>query len=119
MNAAKRFNFTPGISLSAEQVAQLSEHIVWMETRVINGQNVLVPVVYAAGGASAVKSTGARLSSGKYTRIVAGHIDNRGLIEGDLVQAVATQSFANAGGVVRGKLVDLASGGDLTLTASR
>ena len=118
-DAAKRFNFTPGISLSAEQVAQLSEHIVWMETRVINGQNVLVPVVYAAGGASAVKSTGARLSGGKYTRIVAGHIDNRGLIEGDLVQAVATQTFANAGGVVRGKLVDLASGGDMTLTASR
>ena len=48
--AAKRFNFTPGISLSAEQLAQLSETIVWMEPRLIDGQSVLVPVIYYLAG---------------------------------------------------------------------
>ncbi|MBU2538420.1 MAG: filamentous hemagglutinin N-terminal domain-containing protein, partial [Proteobacteria bacterium] len=36
----------PGISLNAEQVAKLTSNVIIMETRVVDGNSVLVPVVY-------------------------------------------------------------------------
>ncbi|UFH49552.1 two-partner secretion domain-containing protein [Pseudomonas sp. KNUC1026] len=37
-----------GVSLTSEQVAALTHDIVWMEDQVVNGQHVLVPVLYLA-----------------------------------------------------------------------
>ncbi|WP_428023614.1 hemagglutinin repeat-containing protein [Arcobacter sp.] len=42
----KDLQLTPGISLSKEQIANLTKDIVWMEEKVVNGQTVLAPVVY-------------------------------------------------------------------------
>ncbi|WP_038736091.1 beta strand repeat-containing protein, partial [Burkholderia pseudomallei] len=44
----KSLNLPLGASLSAEQVSQLTSNVVVMETRVVDGQSVLVPVVYLA-----------------------------------------------------------------------
>jgi filamentous hemagglutinin len=44
----KTLNLSLGASLSAEQVSQLTNNVIMMETRVVDGQSVLVPVVYLA-----------------------------------------------------------------------
>ena len=46
--AADKFDLTVGVALTAEQMANLTTDIVWMVEQEVNGQNVLVPVVYLA-----------------------------------------------------------------------
>ena len=41
-------NLAPGVGLSAEQVAALTHDIVWMQEQEVNGEKVLVPVLYLA-----------------------------------------------------------------------
>jgi filamentous hemagglutinin len=43
---AARQQLSVGVALSAEQVAALNEDIVWMVAQEVDGQKVLVPVVY-------------------------------------------------------------------------
>ncbi|MCO8648481.1 contact-dependent inhibition toxin BcpA, partial [Burkholderia multivorans] len=45
---SKSLDLPIGASLSAEQVSRLTGNVILMETRVVNGQSVLVPVVYLA-----------------------------------------------------------------------
>jgi len=45
---AKSLDLPLGVSLSAQQVAQLTGNLILMETRMVDGQPVLVPVVYLA-----------------------------------------------------------------------
>ncbi|WP_186193082.1 S-layer family protein, partial [Burkholderia gladioli] len=45
---SKSLDLPIGASLSADQVARLTSNVVLMETRVVDGQSVLVPVVYLA-----------------------------------------------------------------------
>ncbi|WP_175950735.1 hemagglutinin repeat-containing protein [Burkholderia sp. BCC0405] len=45
---SKSLNLALGASLTAEEVASLTSNVVMMETRVVDGQSVLVPVVYLA-----------------------------------------------------------------------
>ncbi len=48
-----------GVSLTAEQVAALTHDIVWMETRTVNNQQVLVPVLYLANANHRLAANGA------------------------------------------------------------
>jgi large exoprotein involved in heme utilization and adhesion len=48
VNYAKEFDIEPGVSLSQEQIAALTHDMVWLEERIVDGQKVLVPVVYLA-----------------------------------------------------------------------
>ncbi|WP_143137124.1 two-partner secretion domain-containing protein, partial [Burkholderia ubonensis] len=45
---SKSLELPLGMSLSPEQVSQLTSNVILMETRVVGGQSVLVPVVYLA-----------------------------------------------------------------------
>lgn len=45
---AKSLDLPVGASLSADQVSRLTSNVIMMETRVVDGQSVLVPVVYLA-----------------------------------------------------------------------
>ena len=39
-------NLSVGVNLTSEQVAALTHDIVWLEKSVVNGEEVLVPVLY-------------------------------------------------------------------------
>ncbi len=63
--SAATFKLTPGIALSAEQMAALTSDIVWMvdtEVTLADGsrQHALVPTVYLAHGGSATLQPAAR-----------------------------------------------------------
>ncbi len=49
---AKDLNLTLGIKLTAAQIAQLTQSIVWLEEEMVGGQKVLVPVVYVVAASN-------------------------------------------------------------------
>ncbi|WP_431484019.1 hemagglutinin repeat-containing protein [Pseudomonas solani] len=129
-------NLAPGVALTSEQVAALTHDIVWMQEQVVNGEKVLVPVLYLAQANNRLAPTGA-LIQGRDVSLISGgdlankgtlrasaglqasaeNIDNRGLIQaGDRLALLATDSIRNAqGGIINGKDVSVAAvKGDIT-----
>ena len=47
-----------GVSLTSEQAAALTHDIVWMENAVVNGETVLVPVLYLANANNRLAANG-------------------------------------------------------------
>ncbi|MEJ2046249.1 MAG: filamentous hemagglutinin N-terminal domain-containing protein, partial [Reinekea sp.] len=80
VSAYGRLDLTVGVRLSAEQVAALTHDMLWLEQRTINGQQVLVPVLYLAN----VKAT---------------DIDRNGSIRGRSV-SINSGHFASTGSVL-------------------
>lgn len=129
-------NLAPGIALTAEQVAALTHDIVWMQEQVVNGQKVLVPVLYLAqandrlapGGAliqgqdvalisgSSLNNSGT-LRASQNLSASANNIGNSGLMQaGERLSLLATDSIRNAqGGIIAGKDVSaIALTGDIS-----
>lgn len=126
-----------GVSLTGQQVGALTHDIVWMENRVIDGQTVLVPVLYLAQ-AEARNVRGNSLIQGRDLNLVTGgdlinvgtlrasnnlsaasggSLYNGGLIEaGNNLSLLAQDSIRNAmGGEIRGNQVSLTTlKGDIT-----
>ena len=126
-----------GVTLTSQQVGALTHDIVWMENRVVDGQTVLVPVLYLAQaesrnvrGNSLIQGrdlnlvTGADLinvgtlrASNNLTAVSSGSIYTGGLIEaGNNLSLLAQDSIRNAmAGEIRGNQVSLAAlKGDIT-----
>ncbi|QAX84764.1 filamentous hemagglutinin [Pseudomonas sp. DTU12.3] len=124
-------NLSVGVSLTSEQVAALTHDIVWMEERIVDGQKVLVPVLYLAQAESR-NVRGGSLIQGRDLELIAGNdlvnvgtlsaskdvsVDVKGsLYQGGLVEAneriklMATDSIRNAlAGEIRGNQVELTS----------
>ncbi|WP_349747516.1 DUF637 domain-containing protein [Pseudomonas frederiksbergensis] len=126
-----------GVSLTAEQVAALTHDIVWMETRTVNNQQVLVPVLYLAQANNRLAANGA-LIQGTDVSLIAGKnlnnagtlratsnlratagdsLVNSGLLEaGNRLEALASNNLSNRdGGVIAGRDVSVvALSGDVT-----
>ncbi|WP_233097133.1 two-partner secretion domain-containing protein [Pseudomonas sp. MF6755] len=126
-----------GVALTGQQVGALTHDIVWMETRVIDGQSVLVPVLYLAQadsrnvrGNSLIQgrdlnlvtggdliNVGTLRASNNLSAISSGTIYTGGLVEaGNNLSLLAQDSIRNAmAGEIRGKQVSLtALKGDIT-----
>ncbi|TFY84768.1 filamentous hemagglutinin N-terminal domain-containing protein [Pseudomonas nabeulensis] len=126
-----------GVSLTGEQVGALTHDIVWMEKRVVDGQSVLVPVLYLAQaesrnvrGSSLIQgrdlnlvtggdllNVGTLRASNNLTAVSNANIYNGGLVEaGNNLGLLAQDSIRNAmAGEIRGSHVQLAAvQGDIT-----
>ncbi|HFO1266887.1 TPA: DUF637 domain-containing protein, partial [Pseudomonas aeruginosa] len=121
---------TPGVTLSAAQVAALTHDIVWLEEVEVNGEKVLAPVVYLAQAEGRLGPNGA-LILGRDVNLItggdlrnagtlraqndlsatAGNIDNSGLIEaGNRLDLLASGSIRNdQGGIIAGREVSLSA----------
>ena len=126
-----------GVTLTSQQVGALTHDIVWMENRVIDGQSVLVPVLYLAQaesrnvrGSSLIQgrdlnlftggdliNVGTLRASNNLSAAAGGSLYNGGLIEaGNNLSLLAQDSIRNAmAGEIRGTQVNLAAlKGDIT-----
>ncbi|MBD8124503.1 S-layer family protein, partial [Pseudomonas lutea] len=65
-----QLNLSVGVSLTSQQVAALTHDIVWLEEREVNGENVLVPVLYLAKADGRLAPNGA-LIAGKDVTLIA------------------------------------------------
>ncbi|GHD57861.1 hemagglutinin repeat-containing protein [Jeongeupia chitinilytica] len=111
---AQQFGITPGISLSGEQMASLTRDMVWLETRVVNGQSVLVPVVYLAGVEQNVMQTGQGMLAADSIDLRTGTLSNSGVIQSQTATKIAATQISNLGGTISSTgSIDLAATGDL------
>lgn len=125
--AADQLQLSVGVGLTAEQVAALTDSIVWMVEQEYQGQKVLVPVVYLAASMD-LKPSGALLAGGSVSLDATNTIANSGTITGTDVSATAANllnqgSIAGTGTVVLQASQDLLNlggqiqGGDVLLSA--
>ncbi|HEA3278464.1 TPA: hemagglutinin repeat-containing protein [Pasteurella multocida] len=113
---AKKFHLTPGISLSPEQVAQLTSDIVWFEQQTVtlpdgSTQQVLAPRVYAVVQKGDVTSQGTLLSA-NHVDLHAHTIRNQGTIAGRKIAILENQQLTNLG-TLTGDLVHIQTDGDV------
>jgi len=132
LRAKTSLDLTVGVALSAAQIANLTEDIVWLEKTVVDGHEVLVPKVYLAskslqsiaqGGSVIVgkdvaitstgdtKNGGVLLAENTLTLNAANIFNTSGTMKGQTVALTATDSIANTSGSI--------SGGDVSLSAGR
>ncbi|SED00554.1 filamentous hemagglutinin [Pseudomonas frederiksbergensis] len=122
-----------GVSLTSEQVAALTHDIVWMENAEVNGEQVLVPVLYLANANNRLAANGALIQGRDVTLIAGKDLNNAGTLRAsNNLSATATNDLVNSGLVEAGNRLDLQAGNnivnkaggiiagrDVTLTAAR
>nr|WP_059391470.1 hemagglutinin repeat-containing protein [Pseudomonas toyotomiensis] len=117
-----------GVGLSSAQVAALTHDIVWLEEREVNGEKVLVPVLYLAQVGDRLAPSGALIQGQDVALISGGSLNNSGTLRAsenlsvtaagignsglmqasDRLQLLATNSIRNAqGGIINGQDVSL------------
>ncbi|MBI6616786.1 hemagglutinin repeat-containing protein [Pseudomonas corrugata] len=126
-------NLALGVSLTSEQVAALTHDIVWMENVEVDGEQVLVPVLYLANANNRLAANGALIQGSDVTLIAGKDLDNAGTLRAsNNLSATATNDLVNSGLVEAGNRLDLLAGNnlvnkaggiiagrDVTLTATR
>ena len=98
---AKKFNLTVGVSLTPEQVAQLTSDIVWIEKQKVtlpSGKVVeaLVPRVYAVVKKGDLNGTGT-LISGEKLYVKGSEFENQGTLSGRQIAKIDVDSLKNSG----------------------
>lgn len=128
-------NLQLGVSLTSEQVAALTHDIVWMENATVNGEQVLVPVLYMANANNRLAANGALIQGSDVTLIAGKELNNAGTLRAsnnlsttagsDLVNsglleannrltALAGNNLTNkAGGIIAGRDVSITATGDV------
>ncbi|MDD0976809.1 filamentous hemagglutinin N-terminal domain-containing protein [Pseudomonas fontis] len=103
-----------GVTLTAQQVAALTHDIVWLETHQVNGEDVLVPVLYLAQANDRLAPTGA-LIAGKNVNLIAGeNLVSAGTLRAtENLSASAGQNLVNSGLIEAGGRLSLMAGDNL------
>ncbi|SDS84781.1 filamentous hemagglutinin [Pseudomonas asplenii] len=137
ISSKQQLNLSVGVSLTSEQVAALTHDIVWMEKQVVNGEEVLVPVLYLAQANNRLSPNGALIQGADVNLIAGANLENSGTLRasnnlsmsagnslvnaglaeaGNRLDALAINNVVNkAGGIIAGRDVSLTSvSGDIT-----
>ncbi|WP_186104170.1 contact-dependent inhibition toxin BcpA, partial [Burkholderia gladioli] len=115
---SKSLDLPIGASLSADQVARLTSNVILMETRVVDGQSVLVPVVYLAQ-ASQQNVNGPLIAATNIDLQNAQSFTNSGTIKADNTLAIQGKQIDNAFGALQGGgLMALSTENNIDLTSS-
>ncbi len=134
INAYESLGLRPGISLSPDQIAQLTGDVIWPEERLVNGVKVLVPHVYLASatldrfssgagaeirGTRIALNTGGILNQGGSIRadedlilFASGDINNLfgQIAAGNTVSLTADGTFNSLSGMITGRDVGIRAG---------
>ncbi|WP_256662999.1 hemagglutinin repeat-containing protein [Pseudomonas sp. 91RF] len=115
LTSKNELNLSVGVSLTSEQVAALTHDIVWMENAEVNGEQVLVPVLYLANANNRLAANGA-LIQGKDVTLIAGEdLKNAGTLKAtNNLSATAGNDLVNSGLIEAGNRLDLLAGNNLT-----
>ncbi|MDE1483440.1 hemagglutinin repeat-containing protein [Xenorhabdus bovienii] len=110
MNAGLRtqkiFDLAPGVALNAEQMARLTEDMVWLVNTTVtlpdgSQQTVLVPQVYVRTQSGELDGSGALLSGSQVNLQLTGDLLNQGRIVGQDIHMLA-DNIRNQGGHLQG-----------------
>ncbi|PFG21444.1 filamentous hemagglutinin [Pseudomonas lurida] len=118
IQSKQQLNLAVGVSLTAEQVAALTHDIVWLETAEVNGEKVLVPVLYLAQATNRLAPNGALIAGNDLNLIAGKDLQNAGtLLATRNLSAQAGQNVVNSGLVQAGNRLDFLAGNTLVNTA--
>ncbi len=110
----QQLNLAVGVSLSSQQVAALTHDIVWLEEHEVNGETVLVPVLYLAQADNRLGPTGALIAGNDVSLIAGQNLDNVGTLRAaNNLSAAAGNDLVNSGLIEAGNRLDLLAGNDL------
>ncbi|MBF8745845.1 filamentous hemagglutinin N-terminal domain-containing protein [Pseudomonas monteilii] len=114
IQSKQQLDLAVGVSLTSEQVAALTHDIVWLETAEVNGEQVLVPVLYLAHGTDRLAPNGALIAGNDVSLIAGQNLDNVGTLRAsNNLSAQAGNDLINSGLVQAGNRLDLLAGNDL------
>ncbi|WP_433704704.1 hemagglutinin repeat-containing protein [Paraburkholderia sacchari] len=107
-----------GMSLSPEQVAQLTSNVIIMQTEIVDGQSVLVPVVYLAK-TSQQNMNGPLIAATDIDIQNAQTFNNSGTVQASNTMSIQGQQINNAFGTLQsGGLMSLTTKGNVDLTSA-
>ena len=110
----QQLNLAVGVSLNSQQVAALTHDIVWLEEHEVNGEKVLVPVLYMAQADNRLGPTGALIAGNDVSLIAGQNLDNVGTLRAaNNLSAAAGNDLVNSGLIEAGNRLDLLAGNDL------
>ncbi|MDD1152780.1 hemagglutinin repeat-containing protein, partial [Pseudomonas sp. TNT2022 ID357] len=114
IQSKQQLDLSVGVTLTSEQIAALTHDIVWLESHEVNGEQVLVPVLYLAQANNRLAPNGS-LIAGKDVSLIAGKdLNNVGTLRAaNDLSAVAGENLVNSGLVEAGKGLNLTAGKDL------
>ncbi|OBW99715.1 hypothetical protein QV05_09455 [Gallibacterium genomosp. 1] len=99
---AQRYQLTPGVALSAAQMQELTEDMVWLAPQTVTLKDgtqvqVLVPQVYLVKRDVDIQPTGAIISAREIEIDSEGDINNSGVIAGRNLTQISAQNVVNTG----------------------
>ncbi|MBB3428189.1 filamentous hemagglutinin [Rhizobium sp. BK312] len=107
-----------GQALTPEQAASLTQSMVIYQTQIVDGAQVLVPVVYLSAADKAKVNAGGAVIAGNSVSIDAGSVNNSGAIAAaDGMTINATEIKANGGTFLAGGNMNLNATNGITLAA--
>jgi filamentous hemagglutinin len=116
---AKQLDLAPGMALSAEQVSKLTSNVVIMQTEVVDGQSVLVPVVYLAKASQQNMGNGPTIAATDIDLQNTQSFTNSGTVSATNSLTITGQSIDNKyGTLTSGGQMALAAAGDVDLTSA-
>ncbi|MFX1766169.1 hemagglutinin repeat-containing protein [Paraburkholderia sp. A1RI-2L] len=116
---SKSLDLPLGMSLSPEQVAALTGNVIIMQTETVNGQSVLVPVVYLAK-ASQQNMNGPLIAATDIDIQNAQTFTNSGTVQASNTMSIQGQQINNAFGALQsGGLMSLTTKGNVDLTSAK
>ncbi|UWF47183.1 hemagglutinin repeat-containing protein [Pseudomonas sp. N3-W] len=114
ITSKQQLNLSVGVTLTSEQVAALTHDIVWMENATVNGESVLVPVLYLANANNRLAPTGALIAGNDVSLIAGKDLTNAGTLRAtNNLSATAGNDLVNSGLIEAGNRLDLLAGNNI------
>ncbi|HDJ0158234.1 TPA: hemagglutinin repeat-containing protein [Escherichia coli] len=119
--SGKQYNLTPGVALTAEQMALLTGDIVWLVNTTVtlpdgSTQTVQVPQVYARVKPGDVNSAGALIAGRDMVMKLDGDLFNSGKLAGKQTVQLSAENIHNQAGSIQGANVSLTARTDINST---
>ncbi|MHC8339909.1 two-partner secretion domain-containing protein [Pseudomonas sp. HLT2-19-2] len=109
-----QLNLSMGVTLTSQQVAALTHDIVWLEEHVVNGEKVLVPVLYLAQANNRLAPNGALIQGGDVKLIAGQDLNNAGTLRAtNNLSAEAGNDLTNTGLIEAGDRLTLKAGNNI------
>ncbi|EOP2731133.1 hemagluttinin, partial [Escherichia coli] len=117
----KQYNLTPGVALTAEQMALLTGDIVWLVNTTVtlpdgSTRTVQVPQVYARVKPGDVNSAGALIAGRDMVMKLDGDLFNSGKLAGKQTVQLSAENIHNQAGTIQGANVSLTARTDINST---
>ncbi len=114
IRSKQALDLSVGVSLTGQQVAALTHDIVWLEENVINGERVLVPVLYLAQADNRLAPNGALIAGQDISLMAGENLENAGTLRATHnLSAKAGNDLTNSGLIEAGNRLDLLAGNNI------